>query len=198
MEGESPAKWELGGAAPSQQMAMWQQQMKMMETFHDDMMLMIQMFMAMHREHLGAVKDELDKVRELSKELGLLQGKLAEPTRASGEARLEQGAVHPAAEGLRKASRGNGQVQTEDAFDASSTRFVTNPLSESAGPTPLSDPAAPVASGAAATKELSEARSSLGEQSQFHLDITRRITELQRERQGYWQRILSAINKQAN
>jgi hypothetical protein len=29
----------------------------------------------------------------------------------------------------------------------------------------------------------------------LHGDLTRRITELRRERQGYWQRILGAISK---
>ena len=32
------------------------------------------------------------------------------------------------------------------------------------------------------------------ESTDMYADITRRITELQRERRGYWQRILKAIN----
>ena len=79
MEPSSPAQWEVSGDMPPQQVAMWQQQMRMMESFHNDMMLMVQMFMAMHKEHLESVRGELDKVRELSRELGQLQGKLGEP-----------------------------------------------------------------------------------------------------------------------
>ena len=59
---------------------MWQQQMQMMESFHNDMIMMVQMFVAMHREHLASVRDELDRVEQLTRELSDLQAKLAEPT----------------------------------------------------------------------------------------------------------------------
>jgi hypothetical protein len=65
--------------ASQHQLDLWQQQMQMMESFHDNMMLMVQMFVALHRQHLGTVKDELDKVRNLTWELGVLQKKLEEP-----------------------------------------------------------------------------------------------------------------------
>ena len=48
-------------------MAMWQQQMQLMESFHNDMILMVQMFVAMHREHLASVRDELDMVQQLTR-----------------------------------------------------------------------------------------------------------------------------------
>jgi hypothetical protein len=32
------------------------------------------------------------------------------------------------------------------------------------------------------------------ESSEMYADLTRRITQLQRERRGYWKRILKAIN----
>ena len=50
-------------------MAMWQQQMQLMESFHNDMILMVQMFVAMHREHLASVRHELDMVQQLTGEL---------------------------------------------------------------------------------------------------------------------------------
>ena len=52
---------------------MWQQQMQMMEWFHRDMILMVQMFMAMHREHRVAIRDELERVEKLTKKLRVLQ-----------------------------------------------------------------------------------------------------------------------------
>jgi hypothetical protein len=197
VESQSPANWELS-ALPPQQVALWQQQMRMMETFHDDMMIMIQMFMAMHREHLGAVKAELDKVRELSSELSQLQEKLAEPERSSVGARPENGAPPFSAPGLKQGSFVNGQKQSVESVDAPIAQFITKRLVESSNPTPQSASNGGLAPSAVASKVRSEARPSLSEESKFHLDITRRITELQRERQGYWQRILSAINKQTN
>ena len=59
---------------------MWRQQMQMMESFHNDMILMVQMFMAMHREHLSSVRDELDRVKKLT-------GELADPAGEAGGGR---------------------------------------------------------------------------------------------------------------
>ena len=64
-------------------MAMWQQQMQLMESFHNDMILMVQMFVAMHREHLASVRDELDRVQQLTRELSDLQAKLAQASRSA-------------------------------------------------------------------------------------------------------------------
>ena len=74
--------WEQSAAYPPQAMAMWQQQMRMMESFHNDMIMMVQMFFAMHREHLASARDELDRVEQLTRELSALQAKLDEPTAA--------------------------------------------------------------------------------------------------------------------
>ena len=53
---------------------------------------MVQMFVAMHREHLASVRHELDMVQQLTGELSALQAKLAEPA-ASAEAGPAAGAV---------------------------------------------------------------------------------------------------------
>ena len=45
--------WQPAVQVSSKQFAMWRQQMQMMESFHNDMILMVQMFVAMHREHLS-------------------------------------------------------------------------------------------------------------------------------------------------
>ena len=61
-------------------MAMWQQQMQLMEMFHNDMILMVQMFAAMHRQQLDSVRHEMDMVQRLTGQLQDLQTKLAEPS----------------------------------------------------------------------------------------------------------------------
>ena len=198
LEPAGSSGWELTGALPPQQIAIWQQQMRMMETFHDDMMLMVQMFMTMHREHLEAVKDELAKVRELSQELGQLQDKLTDPGRSSQDARPQNGSTTVPRDESPNGSPGNRHGPSATAGDASFAGLVTSRLTTSTVPTHHSESTVPTATGTSNSKQPSEVRPSPGDQTKLHLDITRRITELQRERQGYWQRILSAINKPSN
>src|SRR5262249_2613520 len=50
-------EWELSTSHPPNSIAMWHQQMRMMESFHNDMIMMVQMFFAMHREHLASSRD---------------------------------------------------------------------------------------------------------------------------------------------
>src|SRR6185312_676716 len=87
-------EWEPAFGPGPNAYAMWQQQMQLMETFHNDMAMMVQMFIAMHREFQGSVRAELERVQNLTRELGRLNarlGQLPEPSEA-GPAR---GAVRP-------------------------------------------------------------------------------------------------------
>ena len=79
------ALWEPIIPGPANQLALWQQQMQVMESFHKDMILMVQMFVAMHREHVVSVRDELDRVQQLTRELSELQRDLVEQASGSGE-----------------------------------------------------------------------------------------------------------------
>ena len=72
------AEWEPVLAPGPNAGAMWQQQMQMMQAFHNDMLMMFQMFVAMHREHLGSVRDELDRVQQLTQELTRLNARLGQ------------------------------------------------------------------------------------------------------------------------
>ncbi len=85
---ERAAEWDRGLPLPhEQQFAMWQQQMRMMESFHQDMILMVQMFMAMHREHRVAIREELDRVQKLTRKLSVLQRQLTLTEGSAGEDR---------------------------------------------------------------------------------------------------------------
>ena len=77
---------------------MWQQQMQMMESFHQDMILMVQMFVTLHREHRVTIRDVSHRVQKLTKKLSVLQAKL---TQTAGSA--EQSAP-PRLSGRRKMS----------------------------------------------------------------------------------------------
>lgn len=57
-----------------------QMQQQMFEQFHQAMMTMFQGFGAMHRDQMGQVREELDRIRDLSRELQGLQEHASRPT----------------------------------------------------------------------------------------------------------------------
>ncbi len=71
-------EWEPVLPANSTLFSMWQQQMQLMESFHNDMVTMVQMFIAMHREHQATVRDELGRVQQLTQELTRLNARLGQ------------------------------------------------------------------------------------------------------------------------
>jgi hypothetical protein len=178
------------------QLALWQQQMRMMESFHDDMMFMVQMFVAMHREHLGAVKNELDKVRLLTQELCDLQETLEEPSEFAEDGRSADNNA-TSANGSANRSYGNGSMRAGVAQAPSQTQACLNEAATSPGSASRAVTFSSIAPAAESAVRTVPPRSSPMDQAKFHTDLTKRISELQRERQGYWQRILGAINKQS-
>jgi pSer/pThr/pTyr-binding forkhead associated (FHA) protein len=185
--------WEPSTPFPLNPMAMWQQQMQLMESFHNDMILMVQMFVAMHREHLASVRHELDMVQELTGELSNLQAKLAKPSdsadvdatggtgRRTQEHRPVQGPDH---EKRDRKSASREPTKASKRPDRTSTRPAVGPGSPSPKVRSAKGPVTPASPSPGNVDE-----------SQVHSLLTKRIAELQRERQGYWQRILSALHK---
>ena len=185
--------WEPSIPHPLNPTAMWQQQMQLMESFHNDMIMMVQMFVAMHREHLASVRHELDMVQQLTRELGALQAKTSQPP-GSENAGLTAGIDRPSRErGPVQASERKKQHKKplSDQPDQSGKRTgpsSTEPAGRSRG----------VGSNMASAKGSVPPESvgtRAGENEQIHAALTQRIAQLQRERQGYWQRILSTINR---
>ena len=170
----------------------------MMETFHDDMMLMVQMFMAMHREHLGAVKEELDKVRELSSELGRLRDKLDKPAQSPQEARSpNREEATPSTQqpgGDMPASRPRPFAV---AADSSTAQFATDRFDQPGAPAPRPTSTVPAASGGPASnarRDVPVARRADEIPPRYHTEDHRASTS----RQGYWQRIMNSINGQSS
>jgi len=171
---------------------MWQQQMQMMQSFHNDMVMMFQMFVAMHREHLGSVRDELDRVQQLTRELTRLNARLGQlpgsaetspPSDAGGQReearaipqvgspRPEGGPRPPRQTGKRTERKPSGNADRKPGATSHSAPVAKEPgKSRTTPPPPMSA-------------------------AETYADLTRRITEIQKERQGYWQSILKAINK---
>jgi len=192
---ERPSQWEQGIAVPPQQLAMWQQQMQMMESFHQDMILMVQMFVAMHREHRVAIRDELDRVQKLTRKLGVLQKKLtqtagsAEESRSQGAQRPEQNVGKPDRSGRNGTTRAQGVNPPNDAEPGPSQPAQPPDANRRSGA------GTPITTSTDHTRKAVGSPATPASHAELHSHLTQRITELQRERQSYWQRILSAINK---
>jgi hypothetical protein len=183
--------WEPAIPPPQIPAAMWQQQIQLIDLFHNDMILKVQMFAAMHREHLASVRDELSKVQRLTRELNALQARLNhpagsaddDPTGVVARPAQDRGTAQPGNRGRRdqqtiagEPSRAGRRAQVNDG--AGSPELTRPKIASDPGSRPT-------------TSNESSARHS----AQAHALLTKRITELQRERQGYWQRILNAISK---
>jgi pSer/pThr/pTyr-binding forkhead associated (FHA) protein len=188
-----PGEWEPVFPPGPGSGAMWQQQVQLMETFHNEMIMMVQMFIAMHRESLSSVRGELDRVQQLTQELNLLNAKLGQGD-GSGEA-------GPASETGRRRSdtaelpHTHAPVRNPDSLPSASER-KSGPSRP--GPSEKVDDARP--SRRPGTKRddpkrrRPDAPAPEFAAAELYANLTRRITELQRERQGYWQKILKAIN----
>jgi pSer/pThr/pTyr-binding forkhead associated (FHA) protein len=184
--------WDPSIPFPSNPMAMWQQQMQLMESFHNDMILMVQMFVAMHREHLTSVRHELDMVQQLTGELSDLQAKLAVPS-SSADVGLTAGIGRTPrdsepVQALNRKKRDQKSVSREPS-DASNRPQLKSPQ-------PAANPVFPSPNNRSAERSVPPESHDTGNggDSQIHALLTERIAKLQRERQGYWQRILSALH----
>jgi hypothetical protein len=184
--------WQPAGDIPPRQLAMWQQQMRAMESFHNDMILMVQMFAAMHREHLSSVRDELDHVRQLTRELSdLQQGLLDAPAPAGKPARSGS----DPAPGRPESKPAPGPASSRGDRGVPEKRPKTNrsspaPETRQRPPTPPAPPKA-VTDGLSAPIPPPLEVDALG----LHGALCQRIAELQKERQGYWRKILGSISK---
>jgi len=185
--------WEPSIPYAPSPVAMWQQQMQLMESFHNDMILMVQMFVAMHREHSASVRHELDMVQQLTRELSALQAKTAQAP-GSVNAGLTAGVDRP--------YRERGPVQAMDRKKQDKKPLSDQPdqgrnRAEPSSTEPAGrskDAGSKIPSAEGSVPPVSDGTRAV-EDEQIHALLTQRIAELQRERQGYWQRILSTINR---
>ncbi len=184
---------EPGALMPASQVAMMQQQMQMMENFHRDMILMVQMFMAMHREHRVAIRDELDRVEKLTKKLNVLQKKLGQA--GTGQGRSPD--VEKPARNAAKADHAgrNGAARSQGSRQSKTARNDSNAPAQPSVPPRQPEAGGPTATSKEQTGKSAQSPPPAMGPAELHSQLTQRIAELQRERQNYWQRILSAINK---
>jgi pSer/pThr/pTyr-binding forkhead associated (FHA) protein len=191
-------EWEPAVGPGPGSYAIWQQQMQLMETFHNDMAMMVQMFVAMHREFQTSVRDELARVQELTRELGRLNARLGQLPRSGGGTDAPEAA-------LPEAARPDGKAPSVPRKswagpNASPRADSGRPVDATAGPPRKDRKDQPGQSGRsrkapAETRQPEAGRPPGKGTSEMYADLTRRITQLQNERRGYWQRILKAINR---
>ena len=174
-------------------MALWQRQIQAMESFHRDMIMTVQMFFAMHREQHSLVQDELARVEQLTQEVKELQGKLAGLSRSEGSGhganRNAPASSHSTKqEVVGAATDGVGGMKPPGHSNGKGGQTANGPDPNSTPPVASSSHQDPVTSGPVDLSTESE-------DAELHQRLTKRIKDLQRERQRYWQRILGAIKK---
>ena len=152
-------------------------QHQMFEQFQQAMMMMFQMFGKLQREQIKVIRDEMDRLHQLSREVLALQAELSKhpppgPDKSRAGARS---ADHPAtvAAGPRLASAYNPAANP-------SSRPAPAPASKVAGDSkPLPPPQKPP-------------------EKDMHAWLSQRIAALQQERQSRWQKIVSFLGGLGN
>jgi hypothetical protein len=160
----------------------------MMKGFHNDMQMMFQMFVAMHREHLGSVRNELNRVQELTRELDRLNAKLDRISESpASKATADSGAsdVKSADSKLRPEVKIRAEGQSEKPTDRTKSGRVRGQTGAIRSPVP-------VAKGPESNRPATSPTTTTAD---TYADLARRIAEIQRERQGYWKTILKVVNR---
>jgi hypothetical protein len=182
--GHLPAR---GGAPESllvplvSQFALMQQQM--FDQFQQALLKMIQMFGMLHKDQLGLIRVELDRIHELTQELQELK---AEFTRDNRRAHTAPNAVAPAAPPLPAGEA----VRSEGGSPPAAVNGGKPPAPAVARPAPAEGggeaaamPESPAPAGFPPATDPSD--------QDVHVWLHERITALQKEREGHWQKILN-------
>ena len=167
-----------GGAASNDtavQFGLIQQQM--FDQFHQVMTGVIQSFGAMHREQMGAVREDLDRLDQITQELQELRSKQADATDT-----LARGSSSGVDNAVAEKARGVGTPHPGGGLDGTWAEF------EEAGLT-------------SGTPRVGNARENGGDTSPppatasklDPIEILRKVQELQQARQGHWQRIVGFL-----
>jgi pSer/pThr/pTyr-binding forkhead associated (FHA) protein len=165
-----------------QQFGVMQQQM--FDQFQQAMMMMFQMFSSMHKDQMGVIREELDRLQELTEEIQLLQSQLAKS--APG--------AQPAAAAAPQAA---GMAPPRPAQPP----FVPRPQTTNDAARKSSPPPSPEAQPRQGTNgaDTGSAPSAAGQsQADIHAWLTHRLVAIQAERQTRWQKIVGFLTGKRN
>ncbi len=189
-------------------------QQQMFDQFHQALLMMVQMFSNLHKDQMGVVRQELDRLHELTRELHTLQDQLGRrriaaaapppvPARRPASPQVRTSAsqpqlkrkaeeAHPRLTAPVKSENGNHAIgRSETAPRSASPRPSPRPPSPSASPSASPSPS-PSPSAQQAPMERPLPPGGLSDDA-IHAQLTDRIAALQQEQQGLWQRIVGSI-----
>lgn len=178
---ETPAIQSLNAGEPALAMLLnhfGQMQQQMAEQSQQQIMWMMQMFTALHREQMGLLREELDRLRELSMEMQTVKSQLATATHV------------PHARPANWPSADPGPRQTVPNPAASATP------KPSAQPRPASKtpPVAPAPEPEVAAKPVAPPDGS-NLDPVVHDWLNDRLASLQQEHQTRWQKVMGLLGK---
>jgi pSer/pThr/pTyr-binding forkhead associated (FHA) protein len=153
-----------------QQFGMMQQQM--FDQFHQTMLMVVQLFGALHRDQMSLVRDELDRLHALTEELHGLQAELAGQPPAPA-APATPSPANGAAAGRGPAPQSRPQPASPPAPDPGRPQPATAGRSSPIGGGPVGKPEP--------------------QPENIHAWLTQRIASLQQERQSRWQKVLNLV-----
>ena len=173
------------------QFSMMQQQM--FDQFQQAMGMLVQMFGTMHREQMEVIREELDRLHQLSKELQELKDELAKPSRQPvttiGRARRRSLPSRPAAltdNGSSTGTSSNHRTGISDSHHARDWPYAP-PLDPAGGPASRPIPARARLPGPARSPGIRQPdRDAVAW-------IHQRIMTIQSERETRWQKILKLL-----
>ncbi|HEY7424125.1 MAG TPA: FHA domain-containing protein [Gemmataceae bacterium] len=147
-------------------------QQQMFDQFQQALLMMVQMFSGLHRDQLQLIRQELNQLSVLTRELQSLQ-----------------------AEQVRQTPAGTLVASGERPPPVGGNKELTSPARPGQPPPPLR-PSAPAEKPPAATAEENSApttRDSGRPNADAHTWLAQRLATLQQERQSRWQRILQVL-----
>jgi pSer/pThr/pTyr-binding forkhead associated (FHA) protein len=155
-----------------QQFNLMQQQM--FDQFHQSMMMLVEMFSAMHREQAEWIRVELERLGNLTQELRTLQAELKKLSPTIGP----EFPGAPVIRSFSTATDGNHKDVNEEKSDEDRAATATNHPMPAATPPSSGD------------REKLPSLQGAGAGNDIHAWLSRRIDELQRERQTRWQKVM--------
>ena len=155
-----------------------QMQQQMLDQFQQTMLMMAEMFTTLHKEQAGLVREELQHLRKLTSELNALQAEQARQALPAQPRRLVLHTGSAAEPPVVERERTQGQEVHENLAEVQANARV-------AAPGPESVPEEP--------KNAAEKPAAAPVPADVHDWLSRRIGELQAERQGRWQKLMRMV-----
>ena len=182
------------------QFGMMQQQM--MDQFQQTISMLVQMFGSLHRDQMDLIRQELDQLRDLTKEFQTIKVELAELSRGTGSGELAELSAAPGrvtgpsvAQGLgeRKPTRDSpvGAAGTQAAPASSNGPQTNGSRAQSARHGPVQE--ADRASGSDAKPSNLTGEESQDTDRDVIVWLHQRMMTLQQQRETRWQKILKLL-----